>query len=90
MSESEVRNSIHSAMMREPGLSARVFTMDTTLAVSLFRDRLFADLGPLSLQLTLEQARLLRDLLDAGLRDAADAGHVEATGYRVDLVKAVA
>jgi len=90
MPESEVRNSTHSAVMREPGLSARVFTMDATLAVSLFRDRLFVNVGPLSVQLTLEQARLLRELLDAGLRDAAEGGHPEAIGYRVDLVKAVA
>jgi len=90
MSESEVRGPVHTAVPREQVMSATVFSMEATLSAVFSRDRMFVDVGPLTMQLRIEQARLLRDLLDAGLRDAAEGGHPEAIGYRVDLVKAVA
>ncbi|WP_280294942.1 hypothetical protein [Nocardia abscessus] len=58
--------------------------------VQLFRGKLFVDFGPsCGMQLTVEQARGLRDLLDAGIADA-ETDAQELAVYRVDLVKAVA
>ncbi|MFI2478159.1 MULTISPECIES: hypothetical protein [Nocardia] len=66
-------------------MSLSVHDFNAALSVHYFSDRMFVDLGSITLQLKVEQARLLRELLDAGLADVA-----AASAYRVDLVKAAA
>ncbi|MET8875577.1 hypothetical protein [Nocardia sp. NPDC004604] len=57
-----------------------------SFAVVYFDGKIIVRIGPdCGMHLSVEQARGLRDLLDAGIADALDAA-----ASRVDLVKAVA
>ncbi|MFF0527786.1 hypothetical protein ACFYT3_05295 [Nocardia amikacinitolerans] len=83
---SDVRWPMHEAVPSSRNFLMSVHEFDASFSVHYSNDRVWVELGSISLQLMVEQARVLRGLLDAGLADAEAA----ASAYRVDLTKAVA